>query len=73
MESLRVAVEGRLVAGEGTDIIGPFTLDGRISDDGRVSLLKDSSAATRSVTRGSMTVREGCGGCGACPASTAGG
>jgi len=41
MESLRVAVEGRLVAGEGTDIIGPFTLDGEISDDGRVSLLKD--------------------------------
>ena len=41
MEDLRLAVDGRAVDGVGSDIIGPFTLRGVISDDGRVSILKD--------------------------------
>ena len=41
MDELQLAVDGRAVDGVGTDIIGPFTLQGLISDDGRVSILKD--------------------------------
>jgi hypothetical protein len=41
MDDLQLAVDGRAVDGVGTDIIGRFTLQGRISDDGRVSILKD--------------------------------
>ena len=41
MDGLRLAVEGHEVDGVGADIIGPFTLQGLISDDGRVSILKD--------------------------------
>jgi hypothetical protein len=41
MDDLQLAVDGRCLDGVGTDIIGPFTLQGLISDDGRVSILKD--------------------------------
>ena len=41
MDGLRLAVAGHEINGVGTDIIGPFTLQGLISDDGRVSILKD--------------------------------
>jgi len=41
MDDLQLAVDGRAVDGVGTDIIGRFTLQGLISDDGRVSILKD--------------------------------
>jgi hypothetical protein len=41
MADLRLAVKGRAVNGHGIDIVGPFTIQGSISDDGRVSLLKD--------------------------------
>jgi len=40
MEELRLAVDGRVVDGVGTDLIGPFTLEGHCSADGRVSILK---------------------------------
>ena len=41
MEDLHVAVFGRIVDGRGTDIIGPFTLEGHLADDGRVSISKE--------------------------------
>ena len=40
MEELRLSVVGRIVDGVGTDVIGPFTLEGHVSEDGRVSILK---------------------------------
>lgn len=40
MDGLCLAVEGHDVEGVGTDIIGPFTLQGLVDADGRVSILK---------------------------------
>jgi hypothetical protein len=41
MESLHLTVDGGAVDGLGTDIIGPFTLHGLLTADGRVSIEKD--------------------------------
>jgi hypothetical protein len=41
MEGLHLTIDGRVVGGLGTDIIGPFTLHGLITEDGRVSIQKD--------------------------------
>lgn len=40
MEGLSLSVDDGQVVGEGADVIGPFTMDGHSSADGRVSILK---------------------------------
>lgn len=40
MESLRIAFAGDRLRGTGIDVVGPFTLAGTITRDGRVAIIK---------------------------------
>lgn len=40
MEDLALAVDGRLLAGAGRDVVGRFSLEGFVATDGRVSIEK---------------------------------
>jgi hypothetical protein len=40
MEQLRISLDGSRVSGSGTDLIAPFTLQGRIREDGSLEMIK---------------------------------
>lgn len=40
MEELRIAFDGRNLRGSGVDFVGPFTLEGTVSEAGIVAILK---------------------------------